>query len=69
MDNKLNRIKNSYNQVPNNVPIILNILDEMNDHTANLRNKIVSLFHMSKTNSHTASKLSNPKEKDNEIIR
>ena len=69
MNNKPNKIINSDNQIPRNVVKILSILDEMNDHNANLRNRITSLFHNLKTNSATASKLNSSINKYNSTIR
>jgi hypothetical protein len=69
MNNKPNKITNSNNQIPGNIIKILRILDEMNDHNANLRNKISSLFHNLKTNSASASKLNSSRDKDNNSIR
>jgi hypothetical protein len=69
MNNKPNKITNSNNQIPGNIIKILSILDEMNDHNANLRNKISSLFHNLKTNSASASKLNSSRDKDNNSIR
>ena len=63
-----NKLKGIINP-PSNVKQILNILDEMNDHTDKLLNKITSIFHPGKTNSAKASKLSNPNENTKETIR